>query len=118
MGWVYGVSITAALMAANYLIVGFFEQMQVDKGVVGIIQMLLIAITLFGSAYWIAKDSEKTEINKYEGTVQGSAKGLAIATVLLWPVVLPAYLQKRWMIKNKQAVLKPEYHPNYRKPTQ
>lgn len=78
--------------------------------------MIFGAATILGSAYWVKIDSDRMEINKYPGMVQGTPEGLAIVTVLLWPLVFPAYLQKRWMIKNRHISMKPEFHPNYRKP--
>ena len=116
MSWAYGIGITFGLLFADQTIIAFLRQMQVPANILSILEMLLGAALLFGSAYWIAQDSERIEINKYEGIVQGSPAGLAIVTVLLWPLVLPAYLQKRWMIKNRRISIKPEFHPNYRPP--
>lgn len=118
MSWAYAVAVTFGLVMVDYAILAFLTQMQVPKGVLSILEMLLGAVLILGSAYWVAQDSERVEINKYEGIVQGSPAGLAVVTVLLWPLVFPAYMQKRWMIKNRRLSIKPEFHPNYRKPEQ
>ncbi len=118
MSWLYAIGITVGLVIVNDVLLYLLQQMGMPDNVHKILQMLFIAITIFGSAYWVRMDSAKVEINKYEGgMVQGSPDGLAVITILLWPLIFPAYLQKRWMIKNRRLSLKPEFHPNYRKPS-
>lgn len=117
MSWVQAIGITVGLIVLNDIVLYFCEQMGMSKDTVKLLQMILGAITILGSAYWVRTDSEKIEVNKYDGAVQGSPNGLAIVTVLLWPLVFPAYLQKRYLIKNRLISIKPEFHPNYRKPS-
>jgi len=116
MSWVQAIAITVGLIVLNDVILYVLELLGLNDPN-KILQMILGAITILGSAYWVRLDSQKIEVNKYDGMVQGSPDGLAIVTVLLWPLVFPAYLQKRYMIKNRLISIKPEFHPNYKKPS-
>lgn len=64
--------------------------------------------TMLGSVAWMAADSKKIGLCRYQGFICERPVRLAIAGALLWIVVFPMYLCKRWDINHGVAKLKPE----------
>ena len=63
-------------------------------------------IVILGTAGWVALDSAKIQIKRYQSGISYGPGVLFIACVLLWAVTLPWYLVVRSKIKNRTALLK------------
>lgn len=119
MNWAYAAFVTMGLIAIPVVIVRLLAQMGVDPGTLRILEFVIGFAVIIGSAYFVLVDSEKIEYYKYEGgrfAIEAPPQALAVVCIILWLVFMPIYLQKRWLIKNYRAKLKPEFHPNYKKP--
>lgn len=64
--------------------------------------------TMLGSVAWMVVDSKKIGLCRYQGFICERPVRLAIAGALLWIIVFPMYLCKRWDINHGVAKLKPE----------
>lgn len=64
---------------------------------------------MLASVGWMAIDSKKIGLHRYQGFICVTPVALVIGGILLWIVVFPAYLCKRWDIIANLTKLKPEF---------
>jgi hypothetical protein len=72
----------------------------------GVIQFDLTWPLVLGTSLWVALDSRKIELLRYQSGISLKPLVLFIACALLWIVGFPWYLSMRYKIKNGTATLK------------
>ncbi len=106
MNWVFALGVTGAILIVEVGIAYLLGEMAINGLPVAKIVAFLIQLA---SAIWVGIDAAAIELRKYKGFISGNPGTLAVVCALLWIIVFPGYLQKRWKITHGKAELKPEF---------
>lgn len=83
--------------------------------IIGIMLPKEIASNFFGLVFFatfifIIFDGNRIEIHKYPATFFGRSEwGYAFSSIILWPIIFPFYMSRRYKIINKEIEMKEKY---------
>ncbi|MBY0552089.1 MAG: hypothetical protein K2W95_32695 [Candidatus Obscuribacterales bacterium] len=112
MNLFFAVSVTLAFfitqVVVGTILLTVLQMMSIPNNVGEIVNNVFQFGTMLCSVAWMVVDSKKIGLCRYQGFICERPVRLAIAGALLWIVVFPMYLCKRWDINHGVAKLKPE----------